>query len=119
MKKVFLIIGFTFIIASLSYYVYLDNESMQQQTQVKPSSDTSEQDYIQLLAKTTQELKKSKKIGGAWRDTEKYIKKGKAMRATGLNNKAIAFLTTAYEHSKISYQQISQQKNIGNPDYLY
>jgi len=119
MKKVFLIIGFTLIIASLSYYVYLDNEPMEQQTKVKPSSDTSEQDYIQLLAKTTQEFNKTKKIGGVWRDTGKYIKKGEAMRAIGLNNKAIAFLTTAYEHSKSSYQQINQQKNIGNPDYLY
>jgi len=76
-------------------------------------------EFDRLHAQAEKAWQKADSIGGAWRDTAKFLKQAKAAADAGKLNEAMKLARRAKEEGELGYRQASSQKgNVPIPSYL-
>ena len=66
-------------------------------------------DWQSDVRQTEAHIAQAKAAGGLWRDTEKFLEQAKELHANGNQQEAYTVLQKATQHSKLGYQQASNQ----------
>jgi len=95
-------------------------QSQETKSAAAPAAKSAAQmSFETALASASAATKKANKAGNEWRDTGKIIKKAKAAAKKGDYKTANKLAKKAEQQSVIALQQAKEQKNAGNPSYLY
>lgn len=100
-------------------------QTQQTQTQAAPAAaaatqtDPNQASYEAALADAKAAIAAAKAAGNEWRDSGKLIKSAEAAAAKGEFYKAKRIAMTAEAQGHDAVSQANENKNAGNPGYLY
>lgn len=72
---------------------------------------TAELDAV--IASAEQEIAAAKKVDNLWRDTEKFLKDAKELKAAGKNDEAMKLARKALKEAQLAQKQAAAEVNAG------